>query len=264
METLSKSERQYSNTKKLKTKSNQIKMKRSTMLLAILLGFLTGTAQTVIDNFYIGPYIVDYNGEGDVKYRLMDNVDLYEFFELKKDTTIVVPIVENPIKGAIQISGNVGANRFAAKEIGIEGVWKQKIGENIYFNGGLSLAIDHSSITLRAKRDMFEIGVPLQIELGKLNHQFSSLYGAFGLTPTFYSTMNTKDWTKGKWEEGKYKKSGFLIAPSLEFGGNIPVGSTIIRIGVYGKYKINCTSSEFDVYKEAGKCFLGAKIGFVL
>lgn len=241
-----------------------MKMKKTTMLLAVLLGFLTSTAQTVIDNFNIGPYIVDYNGQGDVKYRLMDNVDLYDYFELKKDTTIIVSVIEDPIKGGMQISGNVGSNRYASKEIGIEGVWKQNIGEKLYFNGGLSLAMGYSNISHIAKRSMFEIGIPLQIELGKLNHQFASLYGAFGLAPTFYSTMNSKYWTEGQWVDGKHKKSGFLLAPSLEFGGNIPLGSTIIRIGVYAKYKINCTSNDFDVYREAGKCFFGAKIGFVL
>ena len=61
------------------------------------------------------------------------------------------------------------------------------------------------------------------------------------------------------------KKSGFLVAPSLEFGGNLPVGNTVMRIGVYGTYKINCTTSDFDVYKKvAGRMFLGAKIGIVL
>ena len=64
-------------------------MKHFFFLCAVIAGVITGNAQTVVDNFNVGPYIVDYNGRGDVKYRLRDNIDLYEFFELKMDTTII-------------------------------------------------------------------------------------------------------------------------------------------------------------------------------
>lgn len=248
-------------------------MKKLFVLFVMLAGILTCSSQTVIDNFNVGPYMVDYKGQGDVKYRLRDNVDLYEFFELKMDTTVIAFANELPVKYAIEVAGNVGANRFASKEIGLEGVWKQIICNNIYFNGGLLLNFDLTNYGNDAlKRNMFEIGIPLQIELGKLNHQYASLYGSFGITPTFYSTMKVEGGnipTKlvdGKEENIDVKKSGFLIAPSLEFGGNIPVGSTIMRIGVYAKFKINCTTSDFDVYTKggAGRMFLGAKIGFVL
>lgn len=248
-------------------------MKKLLTLCVMLVGIFTCSAQTVIDNFNVGPYIVDYNGQGDVKYRLRDNINLYEFFELKMDTTVIALAKEVPVKHAIEIAGNVGANRYASKEIGLEGVWKQLIGKNLYFNGGLLLNFGLTNYGKDAlKRNMLEIGIPLQIELGKLNHQYASLYGSFGITPTFYSTMKaeggvipTKE-VDGQKVEIDVKKSGFLVAPSLEFGGNIPVGSTIMRIGVYAKYKINCTTSDFDVYTKggAGRMFLGAKIGFVL
>ena len=219
-------------------------MKKLLILCALIAGILSGEAQTVIDNFTVGPYIVDYIGQGDVKYRLRDNIDLYEYFELKRDTVIDTElfmkrlVVGTPIKRAIQISGYIGANRFAAKEFGLSGVWKQNVGTNLYFNGGISL-----------------------------NDVRASLYGSFGITPTVYSTMSVKTWQNDKYVEADkdLKKSGFLIAPSLEFGGNIPVSGTIMRIGVYGIYKINCTTNNYDVYKQsAGRCFLGAKIGVVL
>ena len=248
-------------------------MKKLLTLCVMLVGIFTCSAQTVIDNFNVGPYIVDYNGQGDVKYRLRDNINLYEFFELQMDTTVISLAKEIPVKHAIEIAGNVGANRYASKEIGLEGVWKQLVGKNLYFNGGLLLNFGITNYGKDLlKRNMLEIGIPLQIELGKLNHQYASLYGSFGITPTFYSTMKaegggipTKE-VDGKVENIDVKKSGFLIAPSLEFGGNIPVGSTIMRIGVYAKYKINCTTGDFDVYTKggAGRMFLGAKIGFVL
>lgn len=240
-------------------------MKRTTLVLALLSCFLYGAAQTAIDSFSIGPYTVDYIGEGDVKYRLRDNIDLYDFFELKKDTTVIMPITETPVYHAIGINGKIGANRSAAaKEMGIEGVWKQKIGNNLFFNGGLALTLTHTNMIRIVKRDMLEIGVPLQLELGKLGRPFASLYGSFGITPAFFSTTSRKIWLKEEWTDGGDKKSGFLIAPALEFGGNLPIGATLMRIGVYGTYKINCTSGDHNVYTEAGKCFLGAKIGFIL
>lgn len=242
-------------------------MKNFLTLCALIVVIFSSNAQTVIDNFTVGPYVVDYNGQGDVKYRLRDNINLFEFFELQKDTTIIAAVVETPLKHAIQVSGYVGANRYASKEIGISGVWKQNVGANFYLNGGLSLAIGHSNFLHQSKRNMFEAGIPLQIEFGKLNRQKASLFGAFGITPTVYTTMDVKTWNGAKYKNAdkKLKKSGFLIAPSLEFGGNIPIGNTIIRIGVYGTYKINCTPGKYDVYKQsAGRCFLGAKIGVVL
>lgn len=226
---------------------------------------MTCMAQTTIDHFNVGPYVVDYNGKGDIKYRLRDNINLYEFFDLKKDTAIISTVTEVPVKSAFQISGRLGTNRCASKEIGLEGLWKYNISTNLYFNSGLSLAMGHTNFGEHSlKRDMLEIGIPLQLELGGLSHQYASVYGIFGLSPTFYSTMKAEDWENEVVVDGE-KKSGFLIAPVLEFGGNIPIGATIIRIGVYGTYKINCTTGNFDVYKQsAGRAFFGAKIGFVL
>lgn len=248
-------------------------MRKLLTLCVMLAGMVTCSAQAVIDNFNVGPYIVDYNGQGDVKYRLRDNINLYEFFELKRDTAVISMAKEVPVKHAIEIAGNAGANRYASKEIGLEGVWKQLVGKNLYFNGGLLINLGIANYGKgMLKRNMLEIGIPLQIELGKLNHQYASLYGSFGITPTFYSTMKAEGYnvlTKvvdGKVESIDVKKSGFLISPSLEFGGNISVGTTIMRIGVYAKYKISCTTSDFDVYTKggAGRMFLGAKIGIIL
>lgn len=240
-------------------------MKRILLQIVFFVCVLAASAQSAIDNFIVGPYIVDYHGKGDVRYRLRDNINLYEFFELQKDTTILAAIVEKPVKNAFQVSGNVGSTRFVSNEFGIEGVWKQKVGQNLYFNGGLSLGIGHTDRGSKGpKRNMLEIGVPLQIELGKLNHQSASLYGNVGITPTFYSTLSATNWN-GKKRYDDVRKSGFLVAPSLGFGGNIPVGAVIMRIGVYATYKINCTTSDYDVYhKVAGRMFLGAQIGIVL
>ncbi len=247
-------------------------MKKLITICAVLVGIFSCSAQTVIDNFNVGPYIVDYSGQGDVKYRLRDNINLYDFFELKMDTTIISQVKEVPVKHAIEIVGNLGANRYSSKEIGLSGMWKQLVAKNLYFNGGLSLSFGITRWTDGLARDMFEFGIPLQIEYGKLNHQKASLYGAFGLSPVVYATIKAENEKNIPTDPGDgvehpidVKKSGFLIAPSLDLGGNIPVGSTILRIGVYAKYKINCTPGDFDVYKRtAGRMFLGAKIGVIL
>lgn len=61
-----------------------------TLLLMILfiVSINGGKAQNTIDNFYVGPYEVDYRGQGDINYRLRKGIDLYEYYGLKKDTII--------------------------------------------------------------------------------------------------------------------------------------------------------------------------------
>lgn len=230
-------------------------------------GFMSCAAQIVVDSFTVGPYIVEYSGKGDVKYRLRDNIDLYDFYELQRDTTIIAASVpETPVDNAIQLSLQGGASHYCSKEFGIEGLWKKNIAKNLYFNAGLSLGyewVDYGHDRFE-EAGLFEFGVPLQIELGNLNRQRGTLYGLFGLTPMFYSTTKAAVWNDGV-KTDMPKKTGFLIMPSLEFGGNIPVGPVVMRIGVFGAFRINCTTSEIDMYKNyTGRLLAGAKIGIVL
>lgn len=244
-------------------------MKRIFIFILLAAGIVSAKGQTEIDNFTVGPYVVDYSGQGDYKYRLRDNIDLYEFFELRKDTTIVVAPEDNkePLNHAIQVSAYLGANRTgSAKEYGITGAWKQYIGKKLYFNVGLSLGFDNASFAHFSKKVNFEIGLPLQIEFGILNHRKASLFGSIGLIPAVYSVLNRDDWSgvKGIDADEDIKKAGFLISPILEFGGNIPVGNIIMRIGFYGQLKNNCTPGKYDIYSNGlGRFFLGAKIGVV-
>lgn len=248
-------------------------MKKLLILCALFAGFASAYAQKVIDNFTVGPYVVDYLGEGDVNYRLRDNIDLYEFFELKKDTVkicevVAVKEVETPIKHAVEITALLGTNRNnAAGEAGFGGVWKQNVAKNLYFNAGLSFTFPYAKYTEKSKRNMFEVGIPLQIEWGKLNHQKGTLYGLFELTPAVYTTLSAKVWENNRYVDAdkKYKKSGFLITPGLELGGNIPVGNVIMRIGVYGRYKLNCTKGDYDVYGNGAGCFFyGGRISVII
>lgn len=171
-----------------------------------------------------------------------------------------------PIVHGIQLSGKVGSNRYAPKEIGIDGVWKQSIAKDWFFNGGLSFDFNLSGKKAdRSKRDLFEVGLPLQIEYGRFCHRKAGLYGIVGLQPTVYTTISATRWDAplGK-DVNDTKKTGFLIAPNVEFGGNIPVGNIIMRIGVYGTYRVNCTTSEVDITNSNGNFFAGAKIGVIL
>jgi len=240
-------------------------MKHLVLLCALIASVFTCGAQTEIDKFNVGPYEVYYSGPGDYRFRLSDNIDLYEYYELRKDTTIISVLTETPVKNAIMVSGKVGATGNVAKELGVEGVWKQNIGKNLYFNGGLSITLGLTHLGGRTTlRNMFEVGIPLQVELGKLNHQRGTLYGHVGLMPTVYTTLYATKWENGQ-RVNDIKKTGFLIMPSVEIGGNIPVGKVIARLGFYGSYKINCTPSDLDVYKYyAGRMFIGARIGIIL
>lgn len=171
-----------------------------------------------------------------------------------------------PILHGIQLSGKVGSNRNAPKEIGIEGVWKQRIAKDWYFNGGLSFDFNLSGKKAHgAKRDLFEVGLPLQIEFSRFCHRKAGLYGIVGLQPTVYTSISATRWDAAADKNvNDIKKTGFLIAPEVEFGGNIPVGNIFMRIGVYGTYRVNCTTSEVNISNTNGKFFAGAKIGVIL
>ena len=241
-------------------------MKKYLFHVALVAGILSGSAQSKPDQFTVGPYLIDYYGQGDVNYRLQDNVDLYEFFELRKDTTIVVKdVTPVAIRNAFQISAVLGANLHTPKEFGFEGLYKLRLPANLYFNAGLSFMFDITAqYADRPKRTVFELGVPLQIELCNLCRKQPSFYGLFSIAPSFYNTLSASAGSNST-ENDLTKKSGLMIAPSLEVGGNIPLGNVMIRLGVYGKYKINCNTSDFDVYaKSVGRAFIGGKLSVII
>ena len=112
---------------------------------------------------------------------------------------------------------------------------------------------------------MLEIGVPVQIELGYLSKGKSSLYGSFGLTPTLFTTLNAYQMVNHIKDKNKYgTQTGFLLTPALEGGVNFPINDLFLRVGIFLRYKVNCTTGGFDVYHEvAGNCFFGPKIGLI-
>ncbi len=226
-------------------------MKKILIFCAFIAGIISSGAQTVIDNFTVGPYVVDYNGQGDVKYRLRDNINLYEFFELKPDTVYINnPVASRKIDSAFQVDVKIGAGLFAAKEYGIEGMWKKSVATDWFFNCGLSLSLADRKMENSNRYDMVEIGIPLEIEYCRLYRYKSSLYALAGVAPALF--------VKGKAPEGT-KKNGFIVAPKIEMGGNIPIGNYLLRIGAYATYKINN-----NVYKDyIGRAFIGGKVGII-
>lgn len=245
-------------------------MKKFFSLVAFLTISVSGFAQDV-DNFEVGPYEVDYKGSGDYKFRLRKGVDLYEYFGLKKDTTIqVVDAPTSPIKGAIQLNAFMSIPRFVVNGVsnvwGIDGAWKQRIGQQFYFNAGLSVALSIGKYgeAYQNHKDwedgnfsetMFEIGIPLSVELCNLDHKKATMYGGIGVVPTVYAG--------GKDEAGD-SKSGLFIAPRIDIGGYLPIGKQLVRLGGFAQYDINCSGGDYDIFKERiGRFFIGANIGLV-
>ena len=245
-------------------------MKKFITFSSLLVITMAGFAQNV-DNFEVGPYEIDYKGPGDYKYRLRKDVNLYEFFGLKKDTTILV--VEEPaapVKHAIQINAFVSMPGFwvngASNVWGIEGTWKQKIGQQVFFNAGLSfgLSIGKYGDTYNYYKDwedgfysetMFEIGVPISLEFCKLDRRLASMYGSVGVVPTFYS---------GAKNAIGESQSGLLVSPRIDFGGYLPIAGKLVRLGIFYQYNINCSSGDEDIFKERiAQNYVGANIGLL-
>ena len=226
-------------------------MKRILFLGALLMLSFVGFAQNV-ENFEVGPYEVDYKGAGDYKFRFRKGVDLYEYFGLKRDTTIqTIEVPNSPVKGAFQLNVAMSMPRYHYYGWGINGAWKQQIGTQLYFNGGLS-----ANLLTGSSDPIFEVGLPLSVELCNLDRNKASMYCGAGIVPTFY--VGGKD-------EVNESKSGFFIAPRIDVGGYFPIAMKLIRLGAFLQYNINCTGGDHNIYKEQiGRFFIGANIGIVL
>lgn len=247
--------------------------KISLLLLLIATTTLLGHTQTV-DNFDIGPYEVDYRGEGDFKYRLRKGIDLYKYYGLKKDTIIMVQEVGNqavPFKKGIHIDLSYTLPRFTPRGytniFGVDGNWKQNIARNLYFNAGLALSIGYGKFNAEfndMKDVIFYAGIPLSIEYSQLARHKSSLFVNAGFIPTIFSTVYAKQTINGERKDVD-KESGFLIIPRVEFGGYLPLGNNLLKLGVYGEYFINCSSGDVNIYENRiGRAFIGAAIGIIL
>lgn len=251
-------------------------MQKALILGLFLIAAVTGHAQDV-DHFEVGPYEVDYRGEGDFKYRLKKDVNLYKYYGLKQDT--VVQYSESgglPVTHGVQLSLSLMMQRFmvnsSANVFGADGQWKQRIANGVYFNAGLSLAMlfcNYGEHWGNESESLFEIGVPLSIEFANVNKKKASLYAGIGIVPTFYGATKDIDPTpkNNQNKDNVGGKSGLFIAPRFDFGSYVPVGGTLVRLGGFLQYTLNCSKDDHDknVFADRiGRCFLGANIGLVL
>lgn len=245
-------------------------MKKLIIIAILLVTAVTGSAQ-VLDNFIVGPYEVDYYGEGDIRPRIRKGIDLYEYFGLKRDTIIqnIVTKESKPVKHGVQVDVFMSMPAFGitgkSNTLGLSGTWKQQIGKKTYLNAGLSMGFLGilSNDTYPIDGNLFELGIPLSVEFTKLDYKQPSVYLGVGLIPTIYSTTKENEILKDGKKIAAQKYSGFLVSPRLDFGGYIPLNNQLLRIGVYTEYKLNC-SGDINIYHlRIGRAFVGANIGLV-
>lgn len=243
-------------------------MKKFFFIAIMLMSIGCANAQDVSDVFNVGPYEVYYKGQGDVDFRLKKGVDLYEYFGLKKDTIIQISEAKpEPLKHGVELRffGETGMYRCARYSMvyGLEGAWEQRIANKTYFNGGFSLGYASTTIT-NLKEDIMEIGVPLSVEIANLNTKKATLYGSIGVSPTYYSTVSAEYLNAPEGANAPEKYNGLYIALRMELGGYIPVGKQIIKVGVNWRYKINCSTKDYDLYyRIVGRTFIGANSGII-
>lgn len=248
------------------------KLKTFIVCAFLLTTFTNGYAQ--VDQFRVGPYIVNYIGEDDHPYDLViDSMQLYDFYHLKRDTVINVT-TPTKLKRGVQIVANTGVSGLL-KDGGfthydISGNIKQQLDESIYLNAGLSAGLSTgeygSKNTPHYRKDqMIEIGIPVSLEVTNIYQDFnkSSLYGGVGFTPTFYKTTKIDDSSADKVKDANVKDFGILVTPRVDFGAYIPVFGQILRVGIYGEYRICCFQNVSIYKKRVSKSVLGVNVGLV-
>lgn len=240
------------------------------LILCGLLTTMMANSQEVIDNFQVGPYEVDYMGKSDVNFRLKKNINLYEYFKLQKDTIITESKKVQPIKKAFELGLTYSMPRFDVKgafnSFGLYGSAKIKASNNLYLNygGKIAFSYGHYNEEVNNLKDvLFEVGAPLSVEFANLNQCMPSFFVSVGFTPVYYTTLSAKENKDGK-DVDADKKSGLYVAPKVELGGYIPVIDHLLKIGLFGEYRISCTKAEDNIFKQRiGRAFVGANIGYV-
>ena len=196
------------------------------------------------DKIKVGPYEIHYYGKQDYDYMLMEDINLFEFYDLQKDTTIVIEEKTDPMKHGMQVGLGMrlpfGSPRTPV--LGVEGVWKQGLGKNFYLNAGLDLNYV-PAVEARGYKAGVEIGIPVSIEYTNLDRQKAALYVGVGAIPAYYTSA------------GK-----FDVAPRVDFGGYLPLFDQLFRIGVFGQF--NTTPEVRNQFTKRGLS-VGGTLGIV-
>ncbi|MBR6981765.1 MAG: hypothetical protein IKH88_18305 [Prevotella sp.] len=263
-------------------------MKKILSMLLLLTVALDGMAQEVKE-FKVGPYDVRFIDETEYNFQPRKDISreeileiLYDDFKIKKDTVVKWKEETEPLKTAWMLNASFSMPRFVANGtsnvFGVDGAWKKAIGETTWLNIGLSLALSTGKYVAPWKNkpgweedatyneSIFEVGVPVSVEWTRLDRKKAALYFGVGIVPTFYSGA------KGKEVEDENKKvtytdesrSGLFVAPRLDFGGYIPAGKQLVRVGLFGQYDINFSTEGGDIFADRiGHFFVGGNVGFV-
>ena len=249
--------------------------KLRTFIVCALLSttFINVNAQVV--ELDVGPYTVRYVNEDQFTPMLrIDSVELYDFFNLKRDTVIYNNVIPTKLERGIQITANAGISGLLSKggfkHYDIRAELKQQLNDAIYLNAGVSVGISTgeygSQNTPHYRKDqMLEIGIPVSLEVTNLykGYNQASLYGGVGFIPTFYKTVKIDNSSADKVRNDNVKDFGVLITPRADFGAYIPIFGQVLRIGIYGEYRICCFQNVGIYKKRVSKSILGANLGLV-
>lgn len=242
-------------------------MKKLLLVILLISWGITIKAQNSVENFNVGPYEVDYKGQGDINYRLKKGINLYDFYGLKRDTIIYITNERKPLKKGVQIDLSFSMLQYSKglrNVFGMGAYWKQRIAKFTYFNIGGCIATSYGKYaTYELKENMIEFSSPISIEFGNLSKNKATIYGSIGIVPTYYLTIK-KEIINSANMELKEETPAFSIAPRLDFGGYIPTSTKLMKIGFYGLYNINCSNKNYILFNEhIGHFFIGINLGMI-
>ncbi len=255
-------------------------MKKLILTTLFALTTLAGFSQ-LVHNFDVGPYEVNYlnRDEYDVKFR--NNIDLYEYFGLKKDT-IIQQVVKpaKPICHGFQVNAAMSMPRYVpngcSNVFGLEFHYKLRIYKVLFFNVGASASMmfgKYSSMWNLISDNTIEAGMPISLEVSRPDMRRSSLFAKLGVTPFYYNILCAENRVTG--EPSLYKGlQGMVIAPRMDIGAYVPFedfcsedcfmsDKLIFVIGTFAQYNIQCTKGA-NIYRDRiGRCFMGAYVGLI-
>lgn len=247
-------------------------MKKSLLSVALLAASLICFSQNRdgFKKFDVGPFEVI---DEDNNYRLRDGVNIPEYFEFK------TPMDQNSFQ--IDVFFNLPGVCKDVNTYGFDFVWKRKISENWFVNGGIAAAFPTAKSALLfyqkidGKRTItetdglsslksFYVGIPVSLEYIWGKNRLVSGYFGFGLTPGYYGNGAFDAELYGVAEK-LYVKYGYFLAPRVDLGFYAPVGRTYIRAGLLIEYKIDLTDRNVENrFKYGiGKFMPGINVGLV-
>lgn len=255
--------------------TSSILSKLRTFIVCALLSTTLFNGYAQIIELKVGPYKVRYQDEDEYRpYLSIDSAELYDFFNLKRDTIIYNNVIPTKLDRGIQITANTGISGLLSnggfKHYDIDVEFKQQLNDAIYINAGLSAGISAGEYgkqkTPHYRKDqMIEVGVPVSLEVTNLYKDYdkASLYGSVGFIPTFYKTIKIDNSSADKVRNDNVQDFGILVTPRADFGVYIPVFGQAFRIGIYGEYRICCYQNVSIYKKRVSKSILGLNVGLV-